>query len=123
MFGSDMIGQLAGSFFARAFWKWLAILGGVAAIGYIGYLKADNYRLGLQVNYLTIDLHQCLDQIQKISEENEGLRIISNMTMEQCEGIIKFEREKPSRPGADTPITEEYLNSIFKTLKPKEAPR
>jgi len=114
MFGSELAGTMVGSFFKASVYKWVAIIGGISAIGYIGVLKIENIRLKSKISSMQIEYLEMQDRVDILSEENEGLKIISRITIDQCEGILKYEREKPSRPGADTPITEEYLNNIFK---------
>lgn len=114
MLGAEMMGSMVGSFIRGSIYKWLFIVIGIAAVGYIGLLKVENIRLKSQVTTLQNDFIEAQDKVDVLLEENEGLKIISQITLEQCQGMLKYEKEKPSRPGAETPITEEYLNDIFK---------
>lgn len=113
----DMLGAIAANVIAKGLYKWILIVGGIAALGYIAVLKTENFNLQRKVHNLEISEQHLLAQVESLIEENSALHIISKMTMEQCEGLLKYEREKPSRPGAETPITDEYLDHIFHHLR------
>lgn len=113
-------GLVIGAEVKAAFFKYGAIIILCIVLPISFGLWWSNRSLNSEVVRLRQENLENLSRIKALEEGLEVAELTVNVMYKQCKELKEYELHKPSRPGVDSTIDEQFLEELFGSLKKKD---